>query len=156
MARHTRTGLSLRAPHVAEEFRLYCHRRSYTGARHRRQYHCAQLDQRYLAEPDSRSRSNERPCHRHARRSFRTLALQFNGPVLQTRSTSWNCAPSLTATQLTKISPKAPHAITFEGYFITDDRHIFILGLSNEHSVKWILVRARQKSGANTMLCGNG
>lgn len=57
--------------------------------------------------------------------------------------------------QSTKASPKAPHAIAFEACFITDDRHIFSLGLSNEHTVKWILVRARQESGANTMLCRN-
>src|SRR2546423_8819173 len=59
-------------------------------------------------------------------------------------------------TQSTKVSPKAPHAIAFEGYLIADDWHIVCLSLSNEHTVKWILVRARQKSGANTMLCGNG
>src|SRR5205807_6161182 len=58
--------------------------------------------------------------------------------------------------QSTNVSPKAPHAIAFEGCFITDDWHIFCLGLSNEHTVKWILIRARQESGANTMLCRNG
>jgi hypothetical protein len=55
-----------------------------------------------------------------------------------------------------KVSPKTPHAIAFEGYFITYDWHIFCLGLSNKHSDEWILVSSRQKSGANTMVCGNG
>ena len=58
--------------------------------------------------------------------------------------------------QLTKLSPKSPHAIAFKGHFITYYRYIFRLGLSNEHPVKWIPVRARQESGANPMLCGNG
>jgi len=59
-------------------------------------------------------------------------------------------------TQSTKVSPKAPHTIAFERYFITGYGHILCLGLSNEDTVKWILVRARQKSGANTMFCRNG
>ena len=59
-------------------------------------------------------------------------------------------------TQLTKVSPKTPHAIAFEAYFITYDWNIFCLGLSNEHSVEWILVRSRQESGANTMVWGYG
>jgi len=55
-----------------------------------------------------------------------------------------------------KVSPKTAHAIAFEGYFITYDWHIFCLGLSNEHSIEWILVRSRQESGANGMICRNG
>jgi len=55
-----------------------------------------------------------------------------------------------------KVSPKTPHAIACEAYFITYDWNIFCLGLSNEHSVDWILVRSRQESGANTMVCGYG
>ena len=58
--------------------------------------------------------------------------------------------------QSTKAFTKGTALRSFEGHFITDDWHIFRLGLSNEHTVKWILVRARQQSGADTMLCRNG
>src|SRR5215469_4398329 len=51
MARHAGTRLSLRAPHGAQELRIYCHRRSYTGARHRRKHHCASWISATLLNP---------------------------------------------------------------------------------------------------------
>src|SRR6267142_1422325 len=54
------------------------------------------------------------------------------------------------------FSPKAAHPITFKTGFITDDRYILGLSLSDEHTVKWVLVRARQESSPNAMLCRNG
>ncbi len=70
-------------------------------------------------------------------------------------SLSRTCIADPDETFSTKDSPKAPHAIDFKGYFTTDDWNILCLGLSYEHTVKWILVRAGQESGSNAMLCRN-
>ena len=51
------------------------------------------------------------------------------------------------------LSPKASQAIAFERCFITDDRNIFGLSLGDEHTVKWVLVRAGQESSPNSVLC---
>jgi hypothetical protein len=57
---------------------------------------------------------------------------------------------------MVSFSPKAPDAIASERCFITDDRYILGLGLGDEHTVGKVLVRAKQESSPNTMLCRNG
>src|ERR1700693_913454 len=57
---------------------------------------------------------------------------------------------------MVSFSPKASHPVAFERCFITDDRYILGLSLGDEHTVKWVLVRARQESSPNAMLWRNG
>src|SRR5262245_11753350 len=61
-------------------------------------------------------------------------------------------APRRASLTCPSFSPKASHAIAFERCFITDDRYILGLSLGDEHTVKWVLVGARQQSSPNTML----
>ncbi len=51
--------------------------------------------------------------------------------------------------------PQPSDAISVKYRFVADDRHVFRLTLSDQHSVEWVLVEARQKAGANAMLRGN-
>jgi hypothetical protein len=53
-------------------------------------------------------------------------------------------------------SPDASHAVALESCFVTDDRNMLGLSLGDEHAVEGVLVRAREESGANAMLCRYG
>src|SRR5437763_615211 len=51
--------------------------------------------------------------------------------------------------------PQTPNAVLIKHYVVAHDVQILRLRLSNEHSVKWISVRARKRSRSNTVSRGN-
>lgn len=52
-----------------------------------------------------------------------------------------------------RLLPKPPDSIGVKDRFVADDRYIFGLRLSDQHTIKWILVRTWQKARSNGM-CG--
>jgi hypothetical protein len=102
------------------------------------------------------------PCKRHQKQHLEFLNgyLRIRGPGVQVSpGAPLQSGPHVAAPEVrlsARASPKPSHAITFKRSFIADDWYILSLSLSNKHTVKWVLVRTRQKSGPNPMLCRDG
>src|SRR5580704_13404558 len=112
------------------------------------------------------SPSSKRPTKRTrlsiTEHSFQGIASSPRGGSV-TYVSGTNCHPCVGSLRtdptlrhlIVSFSPKASHPVAFERCFITDDRYILGLSLGDEHTVKWVFVRARQESSPNAMLWRN-
>ncbi len=54
-----------------------------------------------------------------------------------------------------KSSPDAAHSVIAEHRLVAHQRQILCLGLSDQHSVEWVLVSTGKQTGANSMIARN-